>query len=61
MLRERQVDRLIELSQAGAPIPPEAIMELMPGLPSKIKAQIQAAVQQARIVAQSAPGSQVKV
>ena len=61
MLRERQVDRLIELSQAGAPIPPEAILELMPGLPSKIKAQIQASVQQARVVAQSAPGSQVKV
>ena len=59
-LREDHLNKLIELSTAGAPIPSELIIRLMTGLPSDVKAEMITRTQQAAQQAAAAPGAQVQ-
>jgi hypothetical protein len=59
-LREDHLNKLIELSTAGAPIPSELIIRLMTGLPSDIKSEMITRTQQAAQQAAAAPGAQVQ-
>ena len=58
-LREEQLQRLIELRSAGAPVPVDTIVEMMDGIPSDVKKRMIAGIQQMQAVQMQNPGAQV--
>ena len=59
-LREDHLNKLIELTTAGAPIPSDLIIRLMTGLPSDVKSEMIMRTQQAAQQAAATPGAQVQ-
>lgn len=59
-LREENLQRLVELRQAGAPIPTELIIEFMDGIPSDLKLRLIQGIQEAAKAAAENPGAQVQ-
>ncbi len=59
-MREENLSKLVDLRQAGAPIPTELIIEFMDGIPLELKQRLIKGIQQAAQAAAGQPGAQVQ-